>query len=177
MGNKPLMEFGNHLRSLRRRHKESLAEVSGAVEIDVSELGEIEAGNRSPSEDIVLLLISHFSLREDEAIRFWKMAGFDQSRFGIVDADNQADTIPYTTTYDNRILYTDMVHVSANNYGVVVNFLQGLGAEGKPAAVARIGMSREHAKSLIDVLERTISMAEKNAEPKPPKQISDSSTK
>ena len=170
------MEFGNHLRSLRRLRRESLAEVSGAVEIDVTELGEIEAGSRPPSEDIVLLLISHFSLREDEAAQLWKLAGFDQTRFGIVNLDNQSDTVPCTTTYDNRILYTDMVHVSANNYGVVVNFLQGLGADGKPSAVARIGMSREHAKSLIDVLERTIKLAE-SQQSGPQKQLPDSTNK
>lgn len=151
--------FGLELRALRSRRKESLAEVSGAVEIDVATLGEIEAGNRLPSEDVVMLLINHFSLRDDEAMKLWRLAGFDSVLSGgsqnAVQAENMSEIVA-----SNRILYTDMVQVSANNYGVILNFLQGIGSDGKPSAVARIGMSREHAKSVIEVLQRTIHLAE-----------------
>lgn len=160
-------KFGEHLRHLRRQSKESLAEVSGAVEIDVKTLGDIEAGNKLPSEDIVLLLISHFSLREDEALQLWRLAGFDKN-----DPANevQQENVPFISE-DNKILYTDMVHVSANNYGVIINFLQGLGSDGRPSAVARVGMSREHAKSIIDVLTRTLALAEQQKHT--PKQLGD----
>lgn len=172
MEEKKMERFGNHLRSLRRRNKESLAEVSGAVEIDVRELGEMEAGRRRPSEDILLLIISHFSLREDEALKLWQLAGFEQGTFGTISGDNAHDVLPYSIQgNEQRVLYTDMVHVSANNYGVVVNFLQGLGADGRPVAVSRIGMSREHAKSLIEVLERTLRLSENQQQQLPePKQ-------
>lgn len=159
MGNSRSLLFGQELRVLRRRSKESLAEVSGAVEIDVTTLGEIEAGNKLPTEDVVMLLISHFSLREDEALKLWRLAGFDNALSGVSLNLSQAETMSDNIN-DNRVLYTDMVQVSANNYGVILNFLQGVSSDGKPSAVARIGMSREHAKSVIEVLQRTIDLAE-----------------
>lgn len=158
------MLFGQELRVLRRRSKESLAEVSGAVEIDVTTLGEIEAGYKMPSEDVVMLLISHFSLREDEALKLWRLAGFDNALNGVSMGATQAEAIAESST--SRILYSDMVQVSANNYGVILNFLQGIGSDGKPSAVSRIGMSREHAKSIIEVLQRTLDLAESNKVPK-----------
>jgi len=52
-----------------------------------------------------------------------------------------------------------MVHVNANKYGVVINFLQGLGANNQPMAVSRIGMSHEHAQSLLEVLQQTLKLS------------------
>lgn len=153
-------KFGNALRTLRRRRHETLAEISGAIELDINKLDEIEAGKLQPSEETVLLLISHFSLKEDEAVSFWQLAGYDQSRFGVYTEDNLNEQNAFVAPSDSRILYTDMVHVSVNNYGVVVNFLQGMGMDGKPLVVSRVGMSREHANSLIDVLQRTVRMAD-----------------
>lgn len=150
--------FGETLRKLRTRHQESLAEVSGAVEIDVRLLGAIEANEQPPTEELVLLLISHFSLREDEAAKFWQLAGYDAERFGLFNTDTQIDeNYGYA---EQPIIYTDMVHISANHYGVIINFLQGLGVNGKPTPVARLGMSREHARSILEVLRRTLDMAD-----------------
>ena len=60
-----------------------------------------------------------------------------------------------------------MVHVMVNNYGVIMNFMQGAGPNNQPLAVARIGMSREHAKSVLEVLQKTLDQAdEPPAEPK-----------
>jgi transcriptional regulator with XRE-family HTH domain len=63
----PYKPLGAILRHLRERNRESVAEVSGAVEIDETALGRIEAGSERPSEDILLLLISHFSVEDDKA--------------------------------------------------------------------------------------------------------------
>ncbi len=164
-------KFGNALRTLRRRRHETLAEISGAIELDINKLDEIEAGKLQPSEETVLLLISHFSLKEDEAISFWQLAGYDQSRFGVYSDDNLNEQNAFVASSDSRILYTDMVHVSVNNYGVVVNFLQGMGMDGKPLVVSRVGMSREHANSLIDVLQKTLQMADAPKQPHQQKQL------
>jgi len=55
---------------LRENHRESAAEVSGAVEIDEKSLRRIEAGTERPSEDILLLLISHFALKTTKQLNF-----------------------------------------------------------------------------------------------------------
>jgi transcriptional regulator with XRE-family HTH domain len=45
--------LGKKLRQLRESHRESVAEVSGAVEIEENFLTNIEAGKDRPSEDIL----------------------------------------------------------------------------------------------------------------------------
>lgn len=171
MSTTPFEPFGNHLKQIREQAKESIAEVSGAVEVDTKDLAAIEAGKNQPSEDIVLLLISHFALQDDEALKMWELAGYDQEKTGITSmvADvNGVAQAAYISPGDARILYTDMVHVNANKYGVVINFLQGLGANNQPMAVSRIGMSHDHAKSLLEVLQQTLKLTvDKDITPEP----------
>ena len=59
-----------------------------------------------------------------------------------------------------------MIHINANKYGVVINFLQGLGSNNQPMAVSRIGMSREHAESLMEVLKKTLKRSSTKTEKK-----------
>jgi len=166
MTSTPFEAFGNHLKQIRQKAKESIAEVSGAVEVDTKELAKIEAGKIQPAEDIVLLLISHFALKEDEALKVWELAGYTQDKTGLtslLSADGSITQTAYVSPADARIIYTDMVHVNANKYGVVLNFLQGLGTNNQPMAVSRVGMSHEHAKSLLEVLQQTLKLAEKQS--------------
>ncbi len=163
----PYKPFGTKLKNFREKAKESLADLSGAVEVDTSLLSNIEEGTTQPSEDLVLLIISHFALKEDEALKMWELAGYTQEQTGLASITNeggQQSQNAFVSHGDARIVYTDMVHVSANKYGVVINFLQGLGANNQPMAVSRIGMSHEHAKSMLNVLEETIKIAKKNIE-------------
>src|SRR6185369_8362398 len=74
----PYEPLGSQLGNLRERNRESMAEVSGAVEIDEKELSRIEAGAERPSEDILLLLISHFEVEDDKAAELWQLAGYDK---------------------------------------------------------------------------------------------------
>jgi hypothetical protein len=57
---RPYKVLGEKLKSLRQKMHESVAEVSGAVEIDEQALLKIEQGQERPSEDILMLLINHF---------------------------------------------------------------------------------------------------------------------
>lgn len=158
----PYKQLGGKLKSVRESRKESLAEVSGAVEIDTEALEQIEAGIDRPSQDILLLLLSHFDILDDEATKFMDMAGYSVE----LDGDGtQSTTVEFNqpvamvTPMDLRVVYTDMVHVMINNYGVVMNFMQGAGPNNQPLAVARVGMSREHAQSVLDVLQKTLAQA------------------
>lgn len=160
----PYRSLGLRLRRVREQLQESLAEVSGAVEIELDVLTDIEQGKARPSEDILMLLISHFSLKEEEAERMWELAGYDANADG--SRQDQPDTpnqTPQQTIMvmpgDVRIVYTDMLHVAVNDYGVVMNFLQGSGPKNPPLAIARVGMSREHALSVLEVLQKTLTQA------------------
>lgn len=162
----PFSSFGQALKKLRQKTSESQIEVSGAVEIEPSSLRKYEQGADRPTEDVLLLLIQHFSLKDAEATELWRLAGYEhipmeEARYMMNDDFGDSRTISPQFSYhdDSPIVYTDMVQVMVNNYGVVMNFMQGLGSHGGPLAVARVGMSREHAKSVLEVLKTTLDQA------------------
>jgi transcriptional regulator with XRE-family HTH domain len=160
----PYKTLGKYLKNLRIRANESLAEASGAVEIDVRELAGFELGQTKPSEDVLLLLISHFGAKDDEAVKLWEMAGYASDKIPdnhVVSSDFQ---VTQNSSQDGRILFTDIVDIMVNNYGVVMNFMQS-GQNGSQP-VARVGMSREHAKSILQILQATLNQIEHNS-PKP----------
>jgi hypothetical protein len=175
----PYKHLGEQLKQMRSKLQESMAEVSGAVEIDIDMLSSYEQGVERPTEEILLLLISHFAVKEEEASKLWDLAGY--GRMGHVNAPLDPGGIPLQSPpnthnvmvmpTDARIVYTDMVHVSANNYGVVMNFMQGTGINNQPLAVARVGMSKEHAKSIIELLQKTLEASEPKRLPPPEAQI------
>lgn len=166
----PFAALGTRLKKLREACKESLAEVSGAVEIDEDTLKRIERGEACPSEDILMLLISHFNIRDEEAIKMMELAGFSSEKLYADPLDmHDSDThkpIMMVMPMDARIVYTDLVNVTANNHGVVMNFMQTTGMGGQPMAIARVGMSREHAESVLEVLQQTLRQASQ-----PPRQL------
>ena len=174
----PFSIFGSALKRLRENHSKSQAEVSGAVEIEQQKLQDYEAGKQRPTEDILLLLIQHFDLRDDEADELWRLAGYndisDEAQYFSNDGEGvsrQTKTI-MISPQDARIVYTDMVQVMVNNYGVIINFMQSAGINDKPLAAARVGMSKEHARSVVEVLRKTLEQADDmQAETKKPRQL------
>jgi transcriptional regulator with XRE-family HTH domain len=169
-------QLGKTLKDLRDRANETLAEASGAVEIDVKQLASFELGQNRPTEDVLLLLISHFGVRDDEAVKLWELAGYGMHR---ISSARMASDEPQQliATSDERILFTDIVDIVVNNYGVVMNFMQNGGTNAKPTAVARVGMSREHAKSVLQILQVTLAQTEKPVSQVPNKlTASDNST-
>ncbi len=161
----PFRSFGEVLKKLRAKASKTPAEVSGAVEIDETRLKSYENGEQRPTEDILLLLIQHFNLKDEQADELWKLAGYsgqpDDEHFFINDDSGNVQQVTVgVTPHDARIVYTDMIQVMVNNYGVIINFLQGAGPANQPLAVSRVGMSKEHAKSVLEVLQKTLDQAD-----------------
>lgn len=154
----PYKSLGSQLRNLRERNRESVAEVSGAVEIDETDLSLIEDGQERPSEDILLLLISHFAVEDEKAAELWQLAGYD--RQSDDDREHETPSSARSQTMmvmiDPRVMYSDTAEVSANAKGIVVNFSQAAGQNGQPLTISRIGMSREQAKLLMGVLHQAL---------------------
>src|SRR3989344_9625317 len=141
----PFKPLGKKLKELRSLANESLGEASGAVEIDVRVLASYELGQSRPSEDVLLLLLSHFGVKDDEAVKLWEVADYSMAKIPAIhvmsDTANQAGA--------TQVLFTDIVDVMVNNYGVVMNFMQNTGPTSQPETVAKAGMSREHARSVL----------------------------
>lgn len=56
-----------------------------------------------------------------------------------------------------QILYTDSVLITSNNFGIVLNVAQSIDDKNQQI-VARIGMSKDHAKALFEVLGKHLAM-------------------
>lgn len=162
----PYRLLGRELKALREHAKESLGEVSGSVEIDARQLAGYELGKSRPNEEVLLLLFSHFDIKDSEAIRLWELAGYKVATWIAARASNGLGPV-YDFKIDELmpdaalpILFTDVVDIIVNNYGVVMNFMQSNGSNSKPNYVARVGMSREHAKSVLQILQVTLGQTE-----------------
>lgn len=156
----PYRTLGYQLHSLREKKNQTLIEVSGAVEIDAESLLNIERGSVLPSEDILLLLISYFGLQNEAALKLWKLAGYDK----LLDASQpDSDFLSQQSAVlllpiDARIIYSDSVQIKKNDHGIVMNFMQSGGQNGgQPTPISRVGMSREHAQNVINLLQKVLS--------------------
>ncbi len=158
MGDTPYKVFGARLRKLREQAKESLIEVSGAVEIDIKMLERIEAGRELPDEEILMLLINHFNISEDDAVKLWELGGYTKSNGN--QEEQLLKQIMMVIPFDNRVVYSDIAHIEANKNGVVINFALQAGNP-RPQSVARVGMSLEQAKQLLAQLQDSINSATK----------------
>lgn len=156
---KPYHNLGAQLKQLRENSNETLLDVSGAVEIDSIQLAKFESGQIRPSEDILLLLISHFNTKDELATRLWKLAGYSEpaelnDKLPIEQINIRHDVL--VMPLDPRVIYSDKVQVMINDYGVVLSFMQSASPNIPSMPVSKIGMSQEHANSLLEVLKKSL---------------------
>jgi transcriptional regulator with XRE-family HTH domain len=154
----PFQTLGRRLRRLRENRRESLAEVSGAVEIDLDALERIELGEERPSEDVLMLLISHFGIQEPEAVLLWETAGYtprshDERSASPVDQLMRPTMV--LLAIDARVLYSDGIAISGSQNGLVMNFTQAAGQD-RALPVARVGMSFEQAEEVLHTLQQAL---------------------
>lgn len=148
--------LGQKLRQFRETRRESLAEVSGAVEIDTELLERIERGEECPTEDILTLLISHFSLREQDAVELWEWAGFPRNpdAGGMQEVISKAAVV--LVALDARVLYSDHSDITTSEHGLVMTFTQSATQQAQQIPVARVGMSYEHAQKVLIELQTAL---------------------
>ena len=161
----PFAQLGDKLKHARHTIQESLAEVAGAVEIGEEDYRDIESGIMRPSEEILMLLIQHFAMQDEEAMQLWELAGYSR------DDDKESDvsatrTVVMAFAMDPRVVYSDQVQINGNKHGIVLNFLQPSNGTIPALPVARVGMSREQGKHLLGVLQETLAQLDKMHEPK-----------
>jgi len=159
----PHKSVGKYLKSMRQKFQESLGEVSGAVEIAVEQLDSFERGAELPNEDILMLLISHFNMGDDEAVKLWELAGYDLSDRRLPnERDSETEREPVGNgapvmmiSLDNRVLYTNGADIVTDDAGVVINFMQSDGNKQR-YPVSRVGMSHTQAEQLLETLKRAL---------------------
>ena len=157
---KPFTSLGSHLKYVREQAKQSLAEVSGAVEIDEAYLARIEAGLERPAEDILLLLISHFGVKDREAVQLWESAEYDSAIPDEIKPDQEINNLTnkpmlMLLAMDMRTVYSDGLEIIANPAGVTLNFTQTLNPT-QTAPVARVGISPQQAELIVKQLQTAL---------------------
>jgi transcriptional regulator with XRE-family HTH domain len=176
----PYDKLGAKIKAMRLKANETILGLAEALEIGRAKLSQIERGLIKPSEDEVAMLINRYKVPGQKAEQLWEMAGYDNNDLVPDEVMHEISQKIVKTVVvmpaDARITYTDMVNTSVNNYGMVLNFMQ-TASNGLPAmAIARVGMSIEHARSVAKVINDTISqyeLANKKPETKniePPKE-------
>lgn len=168
--NSPYASLGSALRAIRLREKESLLEVSAAIEVSGERLARFENGELRPSEDILELIIAHYNMNEHEADKLWDLAGYKKQE-EAAQATQQVQAF-MVGLLPQHIVFSDSVQVSVNDYGVTLNFMQQSFGQDQQIPVSRIGMSQQHAQSLITVLQQALKDAKQDNSPKrlePPK--------
>jgi transcriptional regulator with XRE-family HTH domain len=158
--NAPYKTLGSHLKYVREQSRQSLLEVSGAVEIEKERLERIEAGIERPAEDILLLLISHFNVADREAVQLWELADYDgdmpdQIKPESLEQHLNGKNVVMLVGFDTRTVYSDGLEVLSNQAGLTLNFTQAAGPS-QSLPVARVGMSYEQAEQVLDGLQRAL---------------------
>lgn len=171
---KPFKNLGSHLRTVRELSHRSLAEVSGAVEIDQRALELIEDGLERPEEDVMLLLISYFDVQDQEALHLWELADYDSDLSDHLQFDDQPEDskagssanikpMVMLLAMDVRTMYSDGLNVTVTPAGVTMQFTQSVNHQPQPAAIARLGMSHSQAELVIKTLQTALLHAKYNS--------------
>jgi len=88
----------------------------------------------------------------------------------MVDQKQQEQGLSINLNPNTPVLYTDNILMTTNEDGVVLDVSQRVGSTQQATVVARIGMSREHAKKFVKELGRLLAMTEGNLQTAPKKE-------
>lgn len=89
--------------------------------------------------------------------------------------ENDRNSVGIQVNLPNNIaiLYTDATYLTVNEYGLVLDFAQRQGPTNQQTIVSRIGMSKEHARILVerlsDLLKKDILVSQKQVTQSPVK--------
>ena len=160
--------LGKRLKFARETKHQSLAEVSGAVEIDEALLERIEQGLERPDEDVLLLLIQYFEIQDIEALRIWEMGNYGTAVPDSLKPDidlGSTNKVIMLLPPDARTVYSDGLDVMVNNAGMTLDFTQTTGPNQK-ISVAKIGMGLEQAQAVVEVIQRVLLQAKHPMSPR-----------
>ncbi len=159
--------LGAELRKIRQESGETLVNVASSVGIDRSHLTKVELGQDKPSETLLNSLIAHFSLERVKASRLWGLAGFS-SRLIIIEKKGRKELSMNEKIVSKKqpvanvnvsidpsarpVLYSESVFIQSSDFGLTMDFAQQIGSSDQQFVVARIGMSFDHAKKMLEVL-------------------------
>lgn len=165
---KDYKDFAKMIKSLRTSANESLPVVASALGIDKSYVSKLENGHLKPTIKLLEKIIAHYSPSEEEIRNLYITAGYGAGIKITSEGEGvtrMEDKIPGSKVANDSaaevnvpnnmpVLYTDSIFINSNPFGTTIEFATRLGTTNKHQVVARIGMSIEHLKKFIKVLEK-----------------------
>jgi len=164
----PYRAFGAKIKHFREQWKQSVSEVSGTLEIDEIFLHDIESGKTLPTDNQLDMIINHFllTIEQAEELRTLAQSNVDHIADGLIGGveDMLMKQLVMYMPVEQRVVYTDGMNVTVNRHGVVLQFTQNSagGPKLKSNVVCQVGMSREHAEKVVEVLKKTLSDHDKS---------------
>ena len=171
--NRKYHNFGGQLKKIRLDANKTINDVSGAVELPVDRLRQIELGEVRPQEELIFLLASYFNLSFPKTQHLLHLAGYNkklvndskgfESLFSNLSArksqDSQHILVAFSELSDERAMYINETSVNVSSSGVVIEFLQSatINRDKRAKTIAKVGMSIEHAHQLRNILRDALS--------------------
>lgn len=166
-------QLGSVLRQHRLKEGVNISTVAVAIGVDRSYLSKIEHGHETPPPSLLNRIINYFHLDQQTALEITKAAGYgyqnvvhfsfreEHNGKEVINVQEDQSKAPANAKQVNLpnnvpVLYTDSVFVTGSKWGVVLDIAQNVGPTNQQNIVARIGMSREHAEALADVLAKQL---------------------
>ena len=178
--NKKFHDFGGQLKKIRLDANKSIDDVSGAIELSVDRLRQIEGGEVRPEEEVVFLLAGYFKLSPATTQQLLRLAGYSKKLIGRTGrpdslsgnvssrrlSDSQQIVVAISELGSDRAIYINETSVNVSRSGVVIEFLQSaaINRDNQAKTIAKIGMSVEHAYQLRDILQHALSNLKRQRE-------------
>ncbi len=167
--------LGKKIREIRKKSGKSITETATSIDVGRSYLSRLENGyEKVPSQKVIRNLIDHFSLsKSEEAELLWLASHFQESKVKTErkEVSKVGENKTQKTDQENRlqinipdnmqVLYSDSVWVTSSRWGIVLDFAQSVGPTNRQNVVSRVGMSKEHAQAMFDVLKKKLKKTKK----------------
>lgn len=173
---KLLQGFGNQIRILRKRKNMTGSHLARSLSMDRTYISKLENGSIQPNSKMINRLAEYFGLSKEDRNDLFTLAGLSSegnlpkevSRQDFTNIngkevermDNKSEMskdgnnagIQINIPNNLQVFYTDSVFVTVNAFGVILDFAQTMPGVKQQSVVARLGMSKDHAKAFLSVL-------------------------
>lgn len=148
---------GKKIREFRMRNNDTLVELAKFLNMDVGNLSKVETGKRGLPPETLNKIADKYKLSPDDRTQLFVASGYSRGGEGVYKNMNQEENRQVKTQNFNvpnnlPVLFSDSIGLTSSKFGLVFDFGQRVGPTDQVNIVARIGLSKEHAEALIQVL-------------------------
>lgn len=162
------MEFNTFLQEKRKELGYSVRQLAKLTGVNYSLYSKFENGLRNPTDIQLSRLAERLGVDKEKLMRLagrldeqkttvksiktGDVLGKRGAKFPMSRGTEKENNINIAVPPNTPVLYTDSVYLTVSPYGVVLNFAQHLGSTNQQNIVSRVGMSKIHARILVERL-------------------------